>query len=187
MGGLWMMLWLASVQIKPIAEETWVTIPEASIAYRPQPAALTLFWQGENYPAEQVDRVDSGWRAKFHIRADQTARLQFDDTLPADNSTTMQTTSQSPAMCYRVQSARDTLWRIGNQLTGPGQDPYLFVLALFAANRDLLDNNPRNVRIGLALQCPSVEHLARLSAMSVDERRTMFRRLMGYAERLSRQ
>ena len=186
MGGLWMMLWLASVQIKPIAEETWVTIPEASVAYRPQAAALTLYWQGEAYPAEQVDRVDSGWRAKFHIRADQSARLKFDETLPADNSASVPATPEA-THCYQVKSARDTLWRIGSQLAGPGQDPYLFVLALFAANRELLDNNPRNLRIGLVLQCPAVEQLASLSAMSVDQRRTMFRRLMGYAERLSRQ
>lgn len=186
MGGWWMMLWLASVQIQPIAEETWVTIPEASIAYQPQAAALNLFWQGEQYPAEQVDRVERGWRAKFHVRADQTARLQFDDTLPADNSQSARSTSQGPTACYRVQGARDTLWRIGNQLAGPGQDPYLYVLALFAANRDVLDNNPRNLRVGLVLQCPTVEHMARLSAMSPNERRVMFHRLMGYAERLSR-
>ena len=65
-------------------------------------------------------------------------------------------------------------------MTETHADPYLYVLALFAANRELLDNNPDELRIGDQLHCPRNEDLAQLGMLSQQQRQALYQRLVGY-------
>ena len=92
----------------------------------------------------------------------------------------------SPVVGYKVGRGGEARWGVGRELAGD-QDPYLFVLALFAANRELLDNNPDELRLGDELRCPQTQEFAAFASMPQSERRAVYRRLTAYGERLKRQ
>lgn len=175
--------WLSAQDVRPQAEESWVTISAQQLRYRPQPGALQLAWNGASYPAQRVERHEQGWRALFHVRANAPARIYLDESIAPD--TTSMERTDGALVCHRVMRPGETLWHVGQQLAGNG-DPYLFVLALFAANRELLDNNPDELRIGDELRCPWAKEFAFFDQMAETDRRATYKRLIAYGERLKR-
>ena len=176
--------WISSADVRPLAEESWVRLDEAQLGYAPQPQALRLERNGQSYPAERVEKIEQGWRVLFHVRVSAPVQLYLDESLPPDHLATADT--PSPAVCHKVSRQGETLWGVGRELAGD-QDPYLFVLALFAANRELLDNNPDELRLGDELRCPQTQEFAAFASMPQSERRAVYRRLTAYGERLKRQ
>ncbi len=176
--------WMSSADVRPLAEESWVRLDEAQLGYAPQPQALRLERDGQSYPAERVEKIEQGWRVLFHVRVSAPLQIYLDESLPPDHLATADT--PSPAVCHKVSRQGETLWGVGRELAGD-QDPYLFVLALFAANRELLDNNPDGLRLGDELCCPQTEEFAAFASMPQSERRAVYRRLTAYGERLKRQ
>ncbi len=177
--------WLSSTDVRPLAEESWVYLDAAQVAYTPQPQAFQLQWQGGQYSGERVEKTERGWRILFHVRAAAPVQLHLDESIsPAPAM--IPATESAPAICHTVLRHGETLWNVGRQLAGD-QDPYLFVLALFAANRELLDNNPDELRLGDELRCPKPAEFSAFAQLPQQERRIMYRRLTAYGERLKRQ
>ena len=176
-------VWISAQDVRPQAEESWVTLPVGQVNYRPQPQALQLSRDGSTYVAQRVERSEKGWRALFHVRATAPAQIYLDESIPPDAISTDQ--PLGALVCHRVMRPGETLWHVGQQLAGGG-DPYLFVLALFAANRELLDNNPDELRIGDELRCPGAQEFAFFDQMPETERRATYKRLLAYGERLKR-
>lgn len=177
--------WINSSDVRPLAEESWVYLDSAQVAYTPQPQALQLQWQGGQYPGERVEKTERGWRVLFHVRASGPVQLRLDESISPASSMSLPTPT-TPAICHTVHRRGETLWSVGRQLAGD-QDPYLFVLALFAANRELLDNNPDELRLGDELVCPKPAEFSAFAQLPQQERRVLYRRLTAYGERLKRQ
>jgi hypothetical protein len=175
--------WISTHDVRPLAEESWVTLPVSQLNYAPQPQALRLAWYGDMYDAQRVEQTARGWRALFHVRVSGPVQVYLDESVPAAAPDLM--VKSGTLVCHRVTKAGETLWHVGQQLAGDN-DPYLFVLALFAANRDTLDNNPDELRIGDELRCPKEQEFAVFSQMLPAERRATYRRLLAYGERLKR-
>ena len=177
--------WLNSSDVRSLAEESWVYLDSTQVAYAAQPQAFQLQWQGGQYPGERVQKTERGWRVLFHVRAAAPVQLHFDESIAPEQAMTSATES-APAICHTVVRHGETLWNVGRQLAGD-QDPYLFVLALFAANRELLDNNPDELRLGDELRCPKPAEFSAFAQLPQQERRLLYRRLTAYGERLKRQ
>ncbi len=186
---LMMTLWLTIDDVRPQAEESWLYVRTSEMARYPRTDALRLEWQGAAYSALRVEATQTGWRALFHVRARPPARLYIDEQMPADEAVTPWHNTgpqeEPRVICHRVSHAGDTLWRVGKQLAGEG-DPYLFVLALFAANRELLQNDPQGLRVGDQLRCPTQNEFSAFISMLPDQRKHTYQRLLAYGERLKR-
>lgn len=184
-----MTLWLTVEEVRPQAEESWLYVSSAQVAYYPRTEALRLEWQGGVYPALRVEPTQSGWRALFHVRSRAPVSLHIDEAIPADESLRLSGPASGVAgervICHRVNRAGETLWHLGNELAG-GADPYLYILALFAANRELLQNDPHGLRVGDQLRCPTQDEFSPFLTMLPDERKQMYQRLLAYGERLKR-
>ncbi len=176
-------VWISAQYVRPQAEESWVTLPVSQLNYRPQLQALQLSLDGSTYIAQRVERTEKGWRALFHVRTTAPVQIYLDESIPPDTSSAAQAPGE--LVCHRVTRSGETLWHVGHELAGSG-DPYLFVLALFAANRELLDNNPDELRIGDELRCPGAREFAYFDQMPETERRATYKRLLAYGERLKR-
>lgn len=188
-GILWAAVLLSVQGYQPMAEQTWITVGQASLAYPPASDALTLEWQGERLPAQRVEQTEDGWRILFHERVRPPFVLYLDETLPPGPLVVVKPLQvrQAPVVCHSVTRKGETLWGIGQALAQlDGSDPYLQVLALFASNRELLGNDPDGLRIGDRLRCPDGPTLAYFAAMSPLERRQTYRRLEAYGQRLTR-
>ncbi len=186
---LMMSMWLTVEEVRPQAEESWLHVRTSDVAYYPRAEALQLAWQGGMYPALRVEATQSGWRALFHVRGRAPVRLYIDERIPADNaikpSGADTVLTGGRAICYSVSRAGETLWHVATELAG-GSDPYLYILALFAANRELLQNDPRGLRIGDRLRCPTQNEFSPFLAMLPEQRKQTYQRLLAYGERLKR-
>lgn len=174
-------LWLTLSDMKPVADETWVIVSPGRTQFVPATEAVTLSWFGKSYLPEEIKATaDGGWMGRFHVRLQPPVRINIDTSRIA-------TTPSQPEhrRCVLVTRAGETLWHTGTMLSG-GQEPYLFVLALFAANRELLQNDPKGLRVGDELACPVERDFAPFIAMTVPERKKLYQRLLGYGERINR-
>lgn len=183
------------LQAQSIADETWIRIPVHMVSGSPPAATIHLLWQGKTYPAESVVLREGLWLARFHVQARGQVQLSLDDSgsaamveprLGVATEVSDVSENNNDTVCHSVTQPGETLWRIGSQLAGPNGDPYLYILALFAANREQLDNNPDELRIGDRLYCPQPQALLQLARLSQQERKLLYRRLVGYGHRLSR-
>lgn len=177
-------LWLTVSDVKPVADETWVVISPGRTQSVPLPEAVTLTWFEKSYPPEEIKATaDGGWMARFHVRVQPPVRININEQ--AARRVVAQNSQPGQSRCFLVTRAGETLWHTGTMLSG-GQEPYLFVLALFAANRELLQNDPKGLRVGDALACPVERDFAPFVAMTVPERKKLYQRLLGYGERINR-
>lgn len=188
---LWAGVLLGVQGYQPLAEQTWITVSQASLAYPPAKEALLLEWQGQRLAAQRVEQTAEGWRILFHERLRPPFELYLDEMLPPvplpAPAPVLNPDPPRPVVCHSVTRGGETLWGIGQALAQlDGSDPYLQVLALFASNRELLGNDPDGLRVGDRLRCPDGHIVAYFAAMSPMERRQTYRRLEAYGQRLSR-
>jgi hypothetical protein len=177
-------LWLTISDVKPVADETWVVVSPGRTQSVPAARTVTLSWFGKSYPPEEIKATaDGGWMARFHVRVQPPVQVNIDEHDRGQHVTPSPQPEHGP--CFLVTRAGQTLWHTGTQLSG-GQEPYLFVLALFAANRELLQNDPNGLRVGDELTCPKDQDFAPFITMTVPERKKLYQRLLGYGERINR-
>ena len=171
--------------VQPVADESWIRLPQASLPAGLAPTSVVLSWAGQRYPAHSLALREGRWLVKFHVRAQGQARVEIN---PVEGLNLVPASAAQGAsdVCHVVTRQGETLWHVGSALAGTHADPYLYVLALFAANRELLDNNPDELRIGDQLHCPRNEDLAQLGMLSQQQRQALYQRLVGYGRRLSR-
>ncbi len=177
-------LWLTVSDVKPVADETWVVFSPGLTQVVPASGDVILSWLGKSYPPEEIKATaDGGWMARFHVRVQPPVRINIDE----HGASPIAATASQPGQgrCFLVTKAGETLWHTGYMLSG-GQEPYLFVLALFGANRELLQNDPKGLRVGDTLACPTEQDFAPFVAMTVPERKKLYQRLLGYGEHINR-
>lgn len=178
-------LLLTITELKPVADETWVYVSPAQLAFVPAQEAVTMTWFGKSYPSLEVKATDNGgWRSRFHVRARAPVAITIDVNYrnPASGG---KPPLSVHTPCFTVTRPGETLWHAGTLLAG-GREPYLYVLALFAANRELLQNDPQGLRVGDALMCPTEQEFTPFVSMSALERKNTYQRLMRYGERITR-